>query len=133
MTYKEDFTEENKNEMAKKLKKQERARAYYLKNSERIKEWARNNYYQKREERKKLKEKAEINTEGLTEKPEKPEIKDEKEGIPTLFILFALIGAIMVVLILNKQRQQKLTMPPIQRYREIDIGGGRIIKIPIRT
>jgi len=116
-----------------RLKKQERARAYYLKNRERIKEKARNNYYRKREERKKLKERVDINAERLTEKTEKPEeseIKDKKDGIPILFILFALIGTAIIVLILNQRKQQKLTIPPIQKYKEFDIGGGKIIQIP---
>lgn len=129
----EDFTEENEKGVAKRLKKQERARAYYLKNRERIKEKARKNYYLKREERKKIKESAEVNAEGLaekTEKPEESEIKSEKEGIPIWFILFALIGTVIAVLIVSKQKQQKLTIPPIQKYREFDIGGGKIIKIP---
>ena len=128
-----DLTRKNEKELAKKLKHRERARAYYLRNRERLKEKARNNYYRKQEEQKKIKEAAGVNAERAAEKAEKPEeseIKEKKDGIPIFFILFALIGTTIAVLIVNKRKQQKLTIPPIQKYKEFDIGGGKIIKIP---
>ena len=144
MTYKTDnmnlpaapgknSAEENEKEIERRLKHRERARAYYLRNRERLKEKARNNYYRKQEEQKKIKEAAGVNAESAaekTEKPEESEIKEKKDGIPIFFILFALIGTTIAVLIVNKQKQQKLTIPPIQKYKEFDIGGGKIIKIP---
>jgi hypothetical protein len=129
---------ESEKDTAKKLKKRERDRAYYLKHKEKIKEGARNIYYRKQEEKRKLEEAAKISAERPAEKTEKPgesgeaEINDEKGGISISLLLVVLAGTAIIVFISIKRRQQVTALPTIQKNGDFDIGGGKIIKIKLR-
>jgi len=146
---------------AEKLKKQERARAYYLKNRERIKEKARNNYYRKREEREKLKaqlekpspdEEAEEIKKELDEKvsderilkkrsterkaSEKPEALKNKNSYTT-FLIYGLISLVAIGLVLgflSRKKSSQISQSsefPKPKTRKFDIGGGKIIDVPV--
>ena len=143
---------------AEKLKKQERARAYYLKNRERIKEKARNNYRLKREEREKLKvqlekpspdeEAEEIRkeldkkvTDKVTLRKAKIESKKPKKPEPSKnpdnnLLIYGIVSLVVIGLVafLNRKGFSQVSQPlqsPTPKTRKFDIGGGKIIDIPV--
>jgi len=143
---------------AKKLKKQERARAYYLKNRERIKEKARNNYHLKREEREKLKvqlekpspdeEAEEIRkeldkkvTDKVTLKKTGSEMKKPKKLEPSKnpdnnLLIYGIVSLVVIGLVVFLSRKSSSQISQSSQFlqpktRKFDIGGGKIIDIPV--
>ena len=144
---------EGEKELAAKLKHRERARAYYLRHRDRVREKARNAYYRKREGQNKAEEAAEKSAEVSAEKAERPErtrasgIEKGNWGILALFALLtlAVVAANEFPKWWNQQSsatpggqgpkhadsqqgQQNPTASPTG-YHPFDIGGGRIIQV----
>lgn len=141
----EDPAGEGEKELTTKLKHRKRARAYYLRNRDRVREKARNAYYRKRDGQKEAAEKA--------EKPERTGISGIKNGGWGVLVLFLLLS--FAVVMANKDKLAKwwsqrgpATQPGDQSsgnadgqqgqqdqaasppgYHPFDIGEGRVIQV----
>lgn len=137
---------ESREAAEKKLKRKNTVRAYYIKNQDRIREKARQNYWKKIQEEEKSKERIreEIrkNAQKLIaehEKSQKSEITGEKGDISLFLILFGFAGVLLIFWILTEVKppaprqtaNPSSPPPPSKITRDFDIGDGRIIKIPI--
>ncbi len=126
---------ETSKEDAKKQKKKERDRAYYLRNIGKIQERARNKY-QKKQDAEKAAEKTAEKAGKHAEKHGKSKTAEGNSGISIPLALFALAGTAIIVMVLARRQSKQGTSMPVptitfQRSRKFDIGNGEIIEIPV--
>lgn len=109
---------ENDKEAERKLKKRKRNNRYYLRHIERLREKAIGRYYLTRQ-----------NDETSGEETE----KSFSYGSIAIFSALLALPIIAVVIFATKQKQdgEAAIAPPLQNFRKLDIGGGKVIDIPI--